>query len=289
MTGFGAASREADGLAVRAEVRSVNHRGLAVSLRVPASLDAHTAALEAPVRTRLTRGSVSVSLHADRRRASAPARLQRSVIEDYLRQADAIAEAIEVPVEPPTFGDVLRLPGVFEDAPAQAPTEAEVALLAAAVDAACDALVGMREREGAALAAELGALVDEIEACAARVAERVPAAVAAQHQRLRERLAQILAPGQAVPEELVAREIAVLADRTDVAEEVSRLRSHAAQVREALAAGGPVGRRLDFLAQELAREANTTGSKCQDAEIARIVVDLKVLVERFKEQAANVE
>jgi uncharacterized protein (TIGR00255 family) len=130
--------------------------------------------------------------------------------------------------------------------------------------------------------------VDEVERLAGVVASRVPEAVAAAHERLKERLAALLGD-TAVPAELVAREIAVLADKSDVAEEVARLASHVAQWRAALAEGGPVGRRLDFLAQEMGRESNTIGSKSQDETIARAVVDMKVAVERLKEQAANVE
>jgi uncharacterized protein (TIGR00255 family) len=287
MTGFGAASREADGLSVRAEARSVNQRGLVVSLRAPAWVEARSAAIETAVKKRCARGTVTVALSVQRKRAAAPSRIARDVILDYAEQAGSICE--ELGLSQPAFGDLLRLPGALEDAPQAEPTEAELTLLVDAADAAVAEMVAMREREGTALEAELRALVGQLESAAARVEERSPAAVAAQNAKLKERLAQLLAPGQAVPEELVAREIAVLADRTDVAEEVARLRSHVAQWREALDQGGPVGRRLDFLTQELGRETNTIGSKCQDAEITRLVVEMKVAVERLKEQAANLE
>jgi uncharacterized protein (TIGR00255 family) len=287
MTGFGAASREATGLSVRAEAKSVNNRGLSVNVRGPSALDAHAAAFEAVVKRHVVRGTVSVSLSIGRTRGAAPSRIARAVLVDYADQASAIAE--ELGLDPPSLGDLMRLPGVLEDAPAVAYADDEVTLVASAIDAACAEMVAMREREGATLEAELRSFADQIERFAGTVEARCPAAVAAQRDRLRERLAEILAPGQDVPEETVAREIAVLADRTDVAEEVQRLRSHVAQWRDALTQGGPVGRRLDFLAQELGRETNTIGSKAQDAEITRTVVDMKVVVERLKEQAANLE
>jgi uncharacterized protein (TIGR00255 family) len=284
MTGFGAARREAADAVAQVEVRSVNNRHLAVSVRGPAAFDAKQAELEAAVRSRLTRGTVNVTISVRARRMAAPSRINASVVEDYLRQ---LAEA-GLPTSPDVVAQVLRLPGVLEEAPQEGFGDTELALVKDALDAALVALVEMREREGAALAADLTGGVDEVERLAGVVASRVPEAVAAAHERLKERLAALLGD-TAVPAELVAREIAVLADKSDVAEEVARLASHVAQWRAALAEGGPVGRRLDFLAQEMGRESNTIGSKSQDETIARAVVDMKVAVERLKEQAANVE
>lgn len=287
MTGFGAASREAAGLSVRAEARSVNQRGLAISLRGPSWLDAHTAELESVVKRRCARGTVTVALSVQRTRAAAPSRIARAVVLDYADQASALAEELGMPQ--PTISDLLRLPGALEEAPQAEPDETERAIMLEAADAALAEMVAMREREGASLEAELRGLADRIAELAAEVETLAPAAVAAQGERLRQRLAEILDPSRTVPDELIAREVAVLADRTDVAEEVARLRSHVAQWRGALDEGGSVGRRLEFLTQELGRESNTIGSKCQDAEISRRVVDMKVVVERLKEQAANLE
>lgn len=287
MTGFGSASREAAGVTVRAEVRSVNHRSLALSVRGPAALDAIAPAVEAAVRRALDRGSVNVSVALTRVRAAAPQRIVPAVLADYARQVTDAARELDLGA--PSLGDLLRLPGVLEDPPPTALGDAESATVVGAVEAAVAEVVTMREREGAALAAELRALLDQVEAAGAAIERRAPGAVETARTRLRERIAELLSPGQAVPEEIVAREIAVLADRSDVAEELARLRSHVTQVREALDAGGAVGRRLDFLAQELGREVNTIGSKSQDAEIARRVVEAKLAVERLKEQAANLE
>lgn len=287
MTGFGAAEREAAGVRARAEARSVNHRSLDIKLRLPSALDARSSAFEAAVRRRVVRGTVTVSVVMERTRTGAPSRIARAVVADYARQAAEVAD--ECGIDPPTLGDLLRLPGALEDAPAQGVSAEEAAVAEDAADAALADMVAMRDREGAALGVELHALVDQLEAAAAHVESRSPESVAAQRDRLKERLAVLLAPGQSMSDDVIAREIAILADRTDIAEEVARLRSHVAQWREALDTGGAVGRRLDFLTQELGRETNTIGSKCQDAEMTRTVVDMKVVVERLKEQAANLE
>jgi uncharacterized protein (TIGR00255 family) len=284
MTGFGAARRESSGAVAQVEVRSVNNRGLSVSVRAPSAFDARAQELEALVRARLQRGTVNASVSIRARRDSAPSRINAAVVEDYMRQ---LAQA-SLPTSADVVGHVLRLPGAVEDAPPDALDDEDFAAAKDALDAALAALVEMREREGAALATELAAGAADVERLAAVVAARAPEAVQAAQERLKERLAALLADAE-VPEELLAREIAVLADKTDVAEEVARLASHVAQWRAALAEGGPIGRRLDFLAQELGRESNTIGSKSQDVEIARAVVDMKVAIERLKEQAANVE
>lgn len=288
MTGFGAAARETPALAVRAEAKSVNNRGLSVTVRGPAWVETAAAgAIEAAVKRHATRGTVSVHVQVTRRRDAAPARVVREVFADYAAQIAAAMQGTACAA--PSAGDILRLPGVVEEAVPTALGADEAAVVVEAVEAALVAMVEMRDREGASLVAELRGLLDQMERGALAVETRAPAAVGAARDRLRERVAQLLAPAQTLPEEIVAREVAVLADKSDVAEEVARLRSHVAQTREMLASGGAVGRRLDFLAQEFGREVNTIGSKSQDTEIANLVVDMKVAVERLKEQAANLE
>jgi uncharacterized protein (TIGR00255 family) len=284
MTGFGAARREAAGVVAEVEARSVNNRGFSASLRGPSSFDARMKELEALARTRLQRGTLNATISIRSPREAAPARINAAVVNDYARQLAAAG----LPTSADVIGHLLRLPGAVEDAPPAEFGDAEFALAKDAFDAALTVLIEMRDREGAALAAELAAGAADVERLAAVVAARAPEAVKVAHDRLKERLAALLGDAS-VPAELVAREIAVLADKADVAEEVARIASHVAQWREALETGGPIGRRLDFLAQELGREANTIGSKSQDVEIARAVVDLKVAIERLKEQAANVE
>ncbi len=288
MTGFGRGAREADGIAVRVEARSVNARHLKVGCRAPAEFDARHADIEALVRTRFERGTVSVSISVERRRAAAPAAIDAAVLADYVAQARAAAARAGIAGEP-TLDTLLRLPGVLSDPGERALADADWELAAAAIGAALDDLGEMRRREGAALAGVLRAGADEIDRLAARVRARVPVALAEHRERMRERLAALLEPGHDVPAELLAREVAVLAERSDVAEELERLASHVAQWRDALDAGGPVGRRLEFLSQELGREANTIGSKTADAEIRDAVIGMKLAVDRLKEQSANLE
>jgi uncharacterized protein (TIGR00255 family) len=284
MTGFGIARREAEGDVAQVEARTVNNRHLAMTIRVPGAFESRLPELEALARTRLQRGTLNATINVRVRRDVAPGRINGPVVEDYARQLAAAG----LPTTAEVIGQILRLPGAVEEAPPQPLGDAEFALAREAFDAALVGLVAMREREGAALSSELESGAIEVERLAGLVAARAPAAVRAAEARMKERLATLLGDAT-LPQEIIAREIAVLADRTDVAEEVARLASHVAQWRDALREGGPIGRRLDFLAQELGRESNTIGSKSQDADIARVVVDMKVAIERLKEQAANVE
>jgi uncharacterized protein (TIGR00255 family) len=182
------------------------------------------------------------------------------------------------------------LAGVIGGNEAQELTGAEKAVVEEAATAALDALVAMRGREGRALAELVAGICDRIARLAAEVRSRAPAVVREYQQKLRDRLAALLADGEAaVDPQLVAREVAIFADRCDVTEEVDRLDAHLQQISELIAGPDSAGRKLDFLGQELLREANTIGSKSADAEIAHLVVELKAAVDQLKEQAANVE
>ncbi len=285
MTGFGAARRESGALVATVEVRSVNNRHLTVNVRAPAALEPRSAEIEARVRARLSRGSVSVNITLPAAASGPTSRVATAILQEHLR---SLAEA-GLPTGPEVVAALLRLPGSMEPAPPTVLGEADAALVLEALDAALADLVSMRAREGAALATELAAGANDIDRLAGEIAARSPETVRVAHERLRERVTQLLGDGAAVPADALAREVAMLADRSDVAEEVARLRSHVAQWHAALADGGAIGRRLDFLAQEMLREANTIGSKANDSEIARAVIELKVAVERLKEQSANVE
>ncbi len=288
MTGFGRAERHGDGITVQVEARSVNAKHLKVSWRLPSELDGMGAALEPLVRERATRGTVTLSVNLVRTTQAAPSRIDAVVLADYARQAREAADVAGLPSDV-RMEDLLRLPGVLVEGGQTTLADAEVAIVRDGVAAALDQLAGMRGTEGASMHAVLSATLDEMDGHAARIAERVPVALAEHKDRLEKRLTAILEGSSGVAEDLLAREVAVLADRSDVAEEIDRLRSHDAQARDALASGEPCGRRLEFLSQEMTREANTIGSKSNDTDIRAAVVDLKLAVERLKEQAANVE
>jgi uncharacterized protein (TIGR00255 family) len=284
MTGFGAAEAAHEGLRVRVETRTVNNRGLKITTRAPSVADAYAHKIDEVVRAVIERGTVWVNVALQREATGAPGRIVPEVLADYARQFKAAAADRD-----PPYDALLRLPGVVEQENESALADDEVETILGAVRSALGALVIMREREGAATSDDLRGHVERLTALAETVETRVPQAVREHQERLRERVTELLDGAGEVPPEILAREVAVLADKADVAEEVARLRSHADQTRAALTKGGPVGRRLDFLAQEMGREANTIGSKSSDALLGEAVVELKLVVERVKEQAANLE
>lgn len=291
MTGFGAAQAVAAGLPVDVEVRAVNGRHLKVGVRVPDALSALAPQLEELVRERLARGAVQVQVRLAGGEGSSAATLDVALLK---RLHAALSEAArDVGAAPPTIGEVALLPGVVR-ADAAPPPEALWPPLKDAVCRAVDALAVMRRQEGAGIGAELKRAADEIAALTTKIEALAPAAVKDQVERLRARVEQLLvgAPGAAAalaPHEL-ARELALLADRSDIREEVQRLRSHVQQLRATVdAPGGPAGRKLEFLAQELLREANTMASKTHDGALVQHVLAVKLLVEQIREQVANVE
>jgi uncharacterized protein (TIGR00255 family) len=289
MTGFGAAAGEARaGAALRVEVRSVNHRHLALKTRLPEALFALEGEVEGRVRAACERGAITVHVTAERAGSAGGARLDRELVRRYRDELAALAGELGLEQEL-SLDALVALPGVFaegaEDAGADELGPGTLALL----DQALGQMVAMREREGAALEADLRKHARALAALAARIEERMPLVVSANQGNLTRRLEALLGGRTPVAPEDLAREIALLADRLDVSEELARLRSHLAQLDGLLAGGGRIGRQLDFLVQEILREVNTIGSKCSDATVAHWVVEAKTLVERLREQVQNVE
>lgn len=295
MTGFARESGTTpDGTPFVWELRSVNGRGLDLRLRLPNGLDSLEPALREAVTKRLKRGNVSANLNLQRaerapRLTPDPAALEQAI-------ALAVEVASRIPGAPaPRAEAVLSLPGVLRAEvaePDEAAEEARRAALAGGFSRALDGLVEARAREGAQLAAILGALLDEIAALREAAAVEAAGQPAAQRARLLENLANLLGEGEArtrVPEERLAAEIALLAQRGDVREELDRLGAHVSEARSLLTAGDAVGRKLEFLTQEFVREANTLCSKSASTALTRIGLDLKAAIERLREQAANVE
>lgn len=292
MTGYGAAERELpDGRVLRAEVRTVNHRHLSTSLRLPRGWETLERSVLARVRAVLSRGSVSLAV-----RCEAAGGEGESVPVLDLERAKAyvtlLREAgIDLKLEGRLDVDALmRLPGVLsmESPP---PPEPDEASLRACVDGALQQVVGMRAEEGRRLEVELRASLGRIVAEVEAVEAAAPARLLRERDRLRERVAA-LAGEVEVDEDRLAREIAYLAERWDIAEELVRLRSHAALFEEGLGgggAGGKVGKRLGFIVQEMHREANTVGSKANDAAISASAIAMKEELERIREQLENVE
>ncbi len=286
MTGFGAADGAVAGGRLRLEIRSVNHRHLSVQLKVPGQLSDAEGAIRERLRGHFERGHVTVA----GRWLEEPAAADAVTVD--VERARALVAALRKlgrdlqltgKVDLPT---VARLPEVVRVTRPEAPPDGDGVL--ALLDRAARACVAEREREGAALSADLLARLEALAALARAIAAAAPERVVRERDR-RAAAVQELAGGVAVDPARLAQEVAVFADRTDVAEEITRLRSHVAQVRALLSASDPAGRKLDFLVQEMHREANTIGSKSQHAEISAVVVALKAEIERMREQVQNVE
>ncbi len=292
MTGYGAAESElADGRVLRAEVRTVNHRHLSTSVRLPRGWEALERSVLERVRKVLSRGSVSLAV-----RCESPDRDEGDVPSLDLERARGYVELMrEAGLKLKLEGylqveDLARLPGVLRmEGPPAAEPDGEA--LCACVDGALGEVVAMREAEGRRLEVELRAGLARILAEVDAIEAAAPARLLRERDRLRERVA-VLSEGVDVDEDRLAREIAYLAERWDIAEEIVRLRSHVELFEEGLGGGGDggkVGKRLGFVVQEMYREANTVGSKANDAAIAASAIAVKEELERIREQLENVE
>jgi uncharacterized protein (TIGR00255 family) len=296
MTGFGAASVAEGGISARAEIRSVNHRHLQVKLRLPSDVGHLEPEIEALVRRALERGAVTITISLQREAGAGIAGIDLAAARGY---RDRLAElATELEIEAAIGLDtILGLPGVIVPRESTGPSEREDALVQRCASQAIDALVSMRDAEGKALLADLYKNTHAIEKVVGKIEKRMPRVVKEHHAALVKRLNELLS-GEGARKKVsraeisasdLSRELALLADRMDTSEEFTRLKSHLSQWEGLLARGHSVGRQLDFLVQELLREANTIGAKCNDAATAHAVVELKTLIERLREQVQNVE
>ncbi len=289
MTGCGEGFADSQGVVCRVEIRSVNHRHFKCTIRTREGFHLLEPRLEAALRERIRRGSLQVSLEVTGTAVPSGRRLDREQLAAYLDDWESFCDTRGLPT-PQAIDPLLGLPGVLQDSPPDtAAVEASWPVIQMATTAALDQLDAMRRAEGDALVADLEQACQEIDRLVRVIRQRVPEVVAEHRQRLLERVAKVLESHQAsLSENDLIREVALLADRSDISEELVRLESHVEQFRSLLADTAP-GRSLDFLAQELGREANTIGSKSVDVTIAHAVVDLKSQIERIREQAANIE
>ena len=285
MTGFGAAEGEVGGARVAVEIRSVNHRFFNPSIKLPSELTKWEGEVREAMRRGVSRGHVALTARVERK-ATDMICIDEGRFAAYLEQTRRLHEKYALgPVDPAAL---LRLPNVIVTSDTEIPGTAGE--LVAIVDRAVTALNQMRSAEGARLETYLKERLGIIERAVGRIAERAPSRIIEQRDRLRTAI-QELAGGIAVDEHRLAQEMAILADRLDVAEEVSRFQSHFAAFRATLASppADGVGKRLGFLLQELLREANTTGSKGNDATILQDVILIKEELERIREQVENLE
>jgi uncharacterized protein (TIGR00255 family) len=284
MTGFASASAELPGISLAVELRSVNHRYLDVTIKLPEELRMLEPALRERLAAAQKRGKVECRVSLARTAGAAGTMaINTERVQQLASAAADVARAI--PDTPPlSTADILRWPGVMIDA------TISQEMLAEEVDAlvlqALQELTSARAREGAKLRAVLDARCMDVETQVARIAPRIPALHATYLDKLGARLKDA---GIDANDDRLKQELALFATKIDVAEEVARLSTHVGEMRRVLAQGGTVGKRLDFLAQELHREANTLGSKSVDAELSQVSLELKVLIEQMREQVQNLE
>lgn len=293
MTGFGDAAAEVDGVHYALELRSLNNKYFKLNTRVPEELAGLEAELESALRRRVHRGSFTLTLKMHLSDALAASRVNESALMAYLEHLETIKSRLNDPAATVNLTELLTLPGVLQ------PSEEKESLLRRArpvvlrlLAEATDRLLAMRRVEGAALVEDLKKQRAVIRQLRQEISERAPQVIHEYHTKLHQRIGTLTAQAKLRLEENdLIREVAIFADRADISEELSRVAGHVDQFDQIVDSSDsePAGRTLDFLTQELLREANTIGSKCNDAEISRRVVELKSAIDRIKEQVQNVE
>jgi len=290
MTGYGRARQTLNGRDITVEVKSVNNRYLDTTVKLPRAYIFTEDAIKRRIQAAVSRGKVDVfvsidSTGADETVVALNEPLAKSYLE-ALRKLTALSPSM-LRGEYSAL-DVARFPDVLTVTKAEEDLESVQADICAVVDAALAAYNTMRAIEGEKLAADIGARLTTIETLTGKVEERSPETVKEYREKLTARMQEVL-QSTTIEESRILTEVAIYADKIAVDEETVRLRSHVSQLRTMLASDEPMGRKMDFLIQEVNRESNTCGSKCNDVEIARVVVELKAEVEKIREQVQNIE
>ncbi len=290
MTGYGRGKSESGGLAVTVEIRSVNHRFLDLKLRGGWLEPAHEEALRKRIGAVITRGAVSVSIRLDRKSSASEMRIDHDAAERVHAQLQGLAERLKLSPDI-SLSFLCSQPGVMVAGPLDEEDAAELGqCVLAAGDTALEELISMRGAEGASLQTDIEERIQTLRGHSSELGELAKTTPQEAGQRLDERIAKLLKNSKVeVDEARLAQEVALLADRLDVTEELVRLSSHFEQLGLLVKDTAPVGRRLDFLVQELGREFNTVTSKSQSANVARLIVDAKAELEKIREQVQNVE
>ena len=288
MTGFGASDLATAAGRYTVEARSLNHRFLEIMVRLPRELAPLEDRIRALVQGRVLRGRVEVAIMRENYgKRLRTVRIDLDLAKAFASALNELKQALELPGSPDlamlsALPDLIRIEEQKED------LEAAWTAIAEAVEVALSRLVAMREREGARLASDLGQRVRRLAERADEIERRAPLVVQEHAARLTRRIEELIGMPP-VDEGRLAAEVAIFADRSDIAEETTRLRSHLAQMQQMLIGDGPAGRTLEFLVQELGREANTIGSKANDVEISRAVIAVKGDLESLREQIQNLE
>ncbi len=290
MTGFARSHGVTGAYAWAWEIKSVNAKGLDLRLRLPLGWDAIEGPARSRVSDRLSRGTVYANLTVDRKGVTPVVKVNEPVLAAVLATLKSLSGKIDA--APPGLDGILALKGVIEVTDAdesESERRAAESAIAAGFETALADLVAMRRAEGATLAKLLAARLSDISALTARAEAapgRKPAAIKA---RLAEQVANLLSASERFDSDRLHQEAILIATKADIREELDRLVSHVAQAQKLLADGGAVGRRLDFLAQELNRESNTLTAKANDADLTTVGLELKSVVEQFREQVQNLE
>ncbi len=290
MTGYGRGECARDGFNVTVELSSVNRKQAEISVNLPRELEMLETRIRETILAEVSRGRITarVSVHAGSGKSSARMHLNVTLAKAYAHELTKLAKELKL-AGPVTLDHLVRAPGVFQTDEELAEHEDLWPAVEKALRTALTGLLTMRRREGAHLAKDLTGRINLMRKCVERVAKQAPKSAERYRQQLLERIKTAGLPAPAEDDERLLKEVVFFADRSDISEELSRLQSHFNQFEVCCRADEPVGRTLDFLAQEMNREINTIGSKANDALISTEVVTLKAELEKFREQAMNVE
>ncbi len=288
MTGYGSAKGTVAGFAITIELRSVNNRYLDLGIKLPRGFLFAESEIKNYIQKKVSRGKLDFFLTLDSAESDQTRiRVNTRLAEAYRNAITGIGETLELPA-PVSALDIARFPDVLSLEKEELDQGAFLEQLFPLLDTALEDFNAMRTREGEKLAEDLLQKADHIEELVQAVERQAPKTVSAYRERLEAKLREVLADTSASEERVIA-EAAIFADRVATDEETVRLHSHLSQFRKLMEEGSPIGRKLDFLIQEFNREANTIGSKCQDSEIAYLVVELKSEIEKIREQVQNIE
>lgn len=290
MTGFGEADCEVDGISYAVEIKTVNNRYFKSSIKLPDMVAFVEEEIEKLLRNHLSRGTVNYTLRLRNVAAKAMFDIDQTAMKRCVERLSEMSGELNAAYTI-DLAAVLALPGIVQPV---LPDEQEALrikdIILKMTQKAVEQLKQMRAREGVALAKDLKTHCDIIKERVGQIRGRAPRVIEDYHKKLKKRLEELTANAQLkLDEDTLAREVAIFADRCDISEELARLESHLTQFFSSCDSDEQSGRRLDFISQEMLREANTIGSKAQDADVARWVVDIKCLVDRIKEQVQNVE
>ncbi len=291
MTGFGHSSLDRDGIHVATEIKSVNNRYLKLSVRLPDAIARFERDIERVVRARVSRGSVQLSIRVRLPAGQSEHMIDQDVLTAYQHQLRAITSGDMSSAVPPTMGELLQLPGVIVDS--EFPEDLVNALwpvVETAINESLDHFHDFREREGETMRVDLDRQCEVIETELITVGAEAPQTIQEYRDKLIERVRRLIGDASvSIGENDVIREVALFADRCDINEEMTRLRSHIDQFRRLLNGTQSQGRKLEFIGQEMFREINTIGSKANSVPIAHSVVEMKAAIERIREVLQNVE